>query len=156
MSNQSSNHKNNKTWAWIKQHKLLLLVIILFLILNNISYIMGFWQASQEPDLVYTATPYTNRADHFVYLSHVEQGKEGHLFTKLLYNHLAENNVLFSPHWYVIGQFSKITGISSPASYFIFRIIFLIGFLFVLWWFVKNIFSDYKKIHCGYVGNIIR
>ncbi|MBT6691708.1 hypothetical protein HOB10_05265 [Candidatus Parcubacteria bacterium] len=86
-----------------------------------------------------------NRADHFVYLSHIEQGKEGHLMTKLLYNHLAENNVMFSPHWYIIGQFSNITNISVVTSYFIWRILLLIPFLFLLWWFIKKIFSSYKK-----------
>jgi len=106
---------------------------------------MGFWRSHQEPDLVYTATPYINRVDHFVYLSMIEQSKEGHLFVKNLYNHLAKNNVMFAPHWYIIGQFSKLTNLGVPLSYFIFRILFSVIFIFLLWWFIKKIFSSYKK-----------
>ena len=138
---EKSQNKHNKLFTWIKQHKLLLLIIVVFLILNNLSYIIGFWQSSQSSELIYRVTPLMNRADHFVYLSHIEQGKEGHLMTKLLYNHLAENNVMFSPHWYIIGQFSNITNISVVTSYFIWRILLLIPFLFLLWWFIKKIFS---------------
>jgi len=86
----------------LKQNKTLIFIILLFLILNNFHHLFGFLQANKNKNLIYDIVNPLNVADYNVYLSMIEQGREGHLFTKLLYNHTATNNPLFSPHWYII------------------------------------------------------
>ena len=128
----------------LKQNKTLIFIILLFLILNNFHHLFGFLQANKNKNLIYDIVNPLNVADYNVYLSMIEQGREGHLFTKLLYNHTATNNPLFSPHWYIIGQSANILNISTPMSYFLFRILLSIIFILLIWYLIKKIFFTKK------------
>ncbi len=130
---------------WIKNNKWLIAIVVIFLLLNNLSYLSGLVRQTQDKDLFFTGSQGINSADYPVYLSNIEQGKQGHLFIKNLYNHEYINYNLISPVWYAIGQFSKFTHINNAISYHIFRIIFALLFIAILWWWIKKIFTDQKN-----------
>ncbi len=129
-----------------KKNLIVVLLIFFFLIINNSNYIAGFVKDYKDPQIIYSgASLITNYTDHFVYLSNIEQGKNNKLFIKNLYNHESEKNLLFSPHWYLVGQFSNLTNINTIFSYQIFRILLSILFILTLWLWLKKIFKKYKE-----------
>lgn len=129
---------------WLYNNWLLFLVVILFLILNNLNHIIGFYQGYAH-QLSYTAMPANNNGDYCVYLSYVEQGKAGQIMMTNLYNHQKQNNLIFSPHWYLLGQFSRLGHVSTIASYFIFRLILSLLFICLLFYLIKKIFPNKKN-----------
>ncbi|RJQ34454.1 hypothetical protein C4566_02135 [Candidatus Parcubacteria bacterium] len=128
--------------SWLKKNKLLLLLIIVFLFLNNLPYLAGSYQSIINKNISYNGSPLVNEGDYFVYLSYIEQGKEN-IFTRNLYDYQAGKAVLFSPLWFVVGQVARLN--NNIISYHIFRLIFTLGFITVLWWWLKKIFATYKK-----------
>jgi hypothetical protein len=134
----------NKLYFWLKNNGLLCLVILLFLIINNLNHLVGFKQAN-ESQLTYTGIPSNGNGDYFVYLSYIEQGKNGQIMMTNLHNHLKQNNLIFSPHWYIIGQFSRLFNISTIVSYFIFKLIFSLVFILLLFYLIKKIFTKQKN-----------
>ncbi|PLX24714.1 hypothetical protein C0580_04345 [Candidatus Parcubacteria bacterium] len=130
---------------WLKKNKLLILLVVAFLFLNNLPYIIGAYKSIQNPELIYNGSTIQNQGDFFVYLSMIEMGKQDHLIMKNLYNHESQVPIFLSPQWYPIGQFSKWTGIDTIISYHIFRIFFIFIFVAVVWWWLKKIFNSYHK-----------
>jgi hypothetical protein len=128
-----------------RTNKLFLLIIVVFLLLNNLPYLVGAGQTLANKNLIYNGAPPLNRADYFVYLSQIELGRQGHLFMKNLYNHESQTAVFLSPQWYIIGQFGKLTNLNNAFSYHIWRLLASLLFITVLWWWLKNIFSTYKQ-----------
>lgn len=130
--------------SWLKNHYALLLVIVVFLFLNNLSHLAGFITAQQK-NLFYTGATLINTNDHFFYLSQVEQAKRGHIFIENLYNPIAQNRLWFAPHWYIIGQASNLFHINTVLTYHLFRLLLQIIFILVLYLWVKKIFIQKKQ-----------
>ena len=130
--------------TWFKKNKLLVFLVITFLFLNNLPYLAGIYRANIS-DKIFTAAPAYNYDDYFVYLSNIESAAQDNLFSKNYYSHTSELNLFFSPHWFLLGQFSKVANLGTIASYHVFRIIFSLFFIAVLWWWLKKIFDTYKK-----------
>lgn len=127
------------------KNKLLILIVTIFLLLNNLSLLVGLSKSLHTGDLIYSGAPNINRADYFVYLSMIELGRQGHLFMKNLYNIESQTSVFFSPQWYIIGQFGKLTGLDNATSYHIFRLMASFIFLSIIWWWLNKIFPSYKQ-----------
>jgi len=128
--------------SWLKKNKLLVFVIIFFLILNNLPYLAGLYRSIIGPEISYNGSPLVNEGDYFVYLSYIEQGRHS-IFIKNMYDYQADKAVIFNPLWFVVGQVAKIT--NNVVSYHLFRIIFTLSFITILWWWLKKIFDTYKK-----------
>ena len=131
--------------SWIKKNKILILLVIIFLLLNNLPYLIGAYKTIKNHDLIYNGSTIQNQGDYFVYLSMIEMGAQDHLIMKNLYNHESQIPIFLSPQWYPIGQFSKLSGLDTVISYHIFRILSALLFISVVWWWLKKIFDTYKK-----------
>ncbi len=130
---------------WLKKNWPLIGLILLFLLINNLNYIVGFIRANHLSGFIYSGLPNINIGDYNVYLSYIEQGWQGRLMMRILYNP-ASHYVLFSPLWFVIGQFNRLTNISIIISYQLFRVLFSLIFITTLYWWVKKIFSSAKLV----------
>ena len=128
--------------TWLKKNKLLIILVIVFLLLNNLPYLAGIYRSATDSQITYNGSPLVNEGDYFVYLSYIEQGQDN-IFIRNLYDYQAEEATLFTPLWFTVGQVAKVT--SNVISYHIFRIIFSLFFIAVLWWWLKKIFDTYKK-----------
>lgn len=110
-----------------------------FLILTNLSYIN--YTIHQTNEYRYTgATPHAS-IDKLVYMSMIEQGRNGKIFMKNLHTNEPQRGVLFSPHWYAIGQTARLLNISNETSYQVYRVIFTVGFLWILYLFITQLAS---------------
>src|SRR3990167_7989515 len=97
---------------------------MIFLLLTNIASLN--FKSHEKPGFTYTgANPYA-AADKLVYLSMIEQGREGILFMKNLHTVDPQIGLLLSPHWYLIGQFGRLTAMNNLASYQTARILLTI------------------------------
>ncbi|MFA5127056.1 MAG: hypothetical protein WC465_03610 [Patescibacteria group bacterium] len=130
-----------KISVWFKKNWVLITIIIIFLLLNNLNYLAGFLFSVKSTDLIYGGAPTTNIGDYNVYLSYIQQGWQGHLFMKILYNP-ASRYLLFSPIWFLIGQFNRLTDLNIIFSYHLFRALLSLVFIGVLYWWLKKIFNQ--------------
>lgn len=128
--------------SWLKQNKLLIVLIIVFLLLNNLPYLAGLYKSANDPNINYNGSPLVNEGDYFVYLSFIEQGQNS-IFIKNLYDYQADKATLFNPLWFSVGQVAKFS--NNIIAYHLFRIIFTLGFIVILWWWLKRIFENYKQ-----------
>ncbi len=127
--------------SWLKNNWKLVTLITIFLILNNFNYLFGFVQTTKN-HLTFSALPVVNSADYYVYLSYVEQGRQGHLFMHNLYNHLNQTRLFFAPQWFLIGQLEALFQLSNVFIYFLARILFGIILILLIYKWLKKIFPE--------------
>lgn len=114
-----------------------------FLLLTNVVYIVYGSHAGNG--YLYTgADPYA-AADKLVYLSMIEQGREGIVFMKNLHTVLPQKGLLLSPHWYGIGQTAALLGISNVASYQVYRVLFTVFFIMLLYFVLQKLFRSTRE-----------
>lgn len=109
----------------------------IFLLLTNVGYINYALRAT--PEYRYTGANQYAPADKLVYMSMIQQGWEGILFMKNLHTTDPQKGLLFSPHWYIVGQTARILGVSNNFSYQLYRIILTVIFLWLLAVVVKKL-----------------
>ncbi|MEK7584018.1 MAG: hypothetical protein AAB490_02135 [Patescibacteria group bacterium] len=115
------------------------IVAALFLLVVNLGYLNLALHAT--PDFVYTgANPYT-AADKLVYMSMVQQGREGLLFMKNVHTLDPQIGSMLSPHWFLIGQTANLFGLSNNAAYQIYRVVFIVLFLWLLYALLNKLFT---------------
>lgn len=129
----------------VKHNKLLILIVIVFLLLNNLPSLAGVYKTFTSEDLIYNGSRGINNPDYFVYLSMIELGSQDYFFMKNPYNYEDSRPMMIYPHWYMIGQFSKYANISPTSSYQIFKLLSNIIFIYILWWWIKKIFTKNKN-----------
>lgn len=110
-----------------------------FIILTNVVYI-NYWQRTPTGAL-YTGANHQAASDKLVYMSLIQQGREGKLWMRNLHTTEPQQGLLFSPHWYIIGQTGKILHISNLASYQLYRLMLTVVFLCLLYLWLKRLFS---------------
>lgn len=128
----------------LKAEQLMPYVIVgfLFLLLTNLAYIN--FVAHEKPGYKYTgANPYAP-ADKLVYMSMVEQGREGILFMKNLHTTDPQKGLMLSPHWYLIGQTARLFNLSNNASYQLYRVSFTVLFVWLLYLILQKLFSNHR------------
>lgn len=114
----------------IKKRYGFLLLGILFLLLTNLGYLNYALRAT--PEYRYTGANVYAPADKLVYMSMIQQGREGILFMKNLHTTDPQQGLLLSPHWYIIGQTARILNVSNNFSYQLYRIVLTAVFLWLL------------------------
>lgn len=103
-----------------------------------------FWAIINTQGDYYTDFNIWAGADKPVYLSQIEQARQGHLFFKNLYTAEAQNYVQLSPVWLALGLLGKLTTWSNEAVFHLGRIVAALFFLIVLANFLKNIFTTQR------------
>jgi len=122
-----------------------LILAAAFLLLTNLVYINYALHAT--PDYRYTGANPHAAADKLVYMSMIQQGREGQLFMKNLHTTDPQQGLLLSPHWYVIGQTANLLNISNNASYQSYRVIFIILFLILIYVVLGKLFRKDSRFN---------
>lgn len=111
-----------KEWRWVT------FVSIGVLMLTLIPYIAGYYFT--PPGKVFSGLSMISFFDIPVYLSWLEQAKEGHLFFVDLFTTASQQRVFFHPIYALLGAITHLGSFSPIAVYHVGRI--LIGFIFLL------------------------
>ena len=82
--------------------------------------------------------------DKMLYLSQIEQARQGKLLFSNLYNTDFGSHEIFSPLRLSMGWLGKITGLSNLAVFQLFRILFSLVFLTLVYLFISRIFIQVK------------
>lgn len=125
-----------------------ILLSAVFLLLTNIGYLNFALHAT--PDYRYTGANQYAPADKLVYMSMIQQGREGILFMKNLHTTDPQSGSLFSPHWYIIGQTARLLDVSNNFSYQLYRVLFTIVFLWLLVVLARVLFPDTRAALVGF------
>ncbi|MBU1130894.1 hypothetical protein KJ840_02065 [Patescibacteria group bacterium] len=127
----------------IKKRKFIISIIVLVLIITLLPYI-GVYNSNKD---YYTGGTLVGAADKMVYLSQIEEARQGYFFIHNLYTSEPQAGY-FSPLWASLGWFSGITKLPPLFTYHLFRVIFGFIFLYLLYLFVSKIFlkETWRKI----------
>lgn len=120
-----------------------------FLLFTNLVYIN--YALHSTPDYQYTGANPHAAADKLVYMSMIQQGREGVLFMKNLHTTEPQKGLLLSPHWYVIGQTANLFNVSNNTSYQLYRVLFIISFLILLYIILGKLFKKSAKFNLAAV-----
>jgi len=122
--------------------------ILLFLLATNAGYLSSWFRT--PPSHRYTGIGLESVGDKLVYYSMIEQGREGMLFMKNRHTSEDQRALLFSPHWYLVGMTSQFLGISPVASYHMYRLLFILVFLWLLYLFILKLYATERERHLAY------
>ncbi len=126
-----------KEWIFVS------LIIFLAVTISSVPYLYGFYTTPKEQ--VYSGLHNLTPGDIYVYLSFIEQAREGKIIFQNLYTSEEQISLLFQPHWIPFGVMAKIF---SWSNYFVFqlaRIIFAIIFLLIAYLFLAQFFEEVIK-----------
>lgn len=130
-----SNHKQENRFIWV--------VALLLIILTSAPYVYGWFTAGDN--YTYLGTHAINPGDNFVYYSYIEQVKEGRLTFMNLYTNEGQTIGAFNIFWLGVGSLAKLFKLSAPLAFHLVRLILIIPFCFLVYWFVSLFFNETKK-----------
>lgn len=128
------NMSKNLLWA--------ILIAVFVLVLNNLSIFYGY--LTPRPGLVFLARHEINSQDTYTYVSFIEQARQGRVLFENLYQSEPQHADLFRPSYLIIGRFASIFRLPSIAGYHLFRFLFSVIFLILLYNFLKLFFKTEK------------
>ncbi len=123
-------------------------IILLFLLATNAGYLSSWFRT--PPSHRYTGIGLESLGDKLVYYSMIEQGREGMLFMKNRHTSEDQRALLFSPHWYLVGMTSQFLTISPVASYHLYRLLFTLIFLWLLYLFISKLYATERERYLAY------
>jgi hypothetical protein len=130
-----------------EETKFIWLLSLILIIIACAPYLYGYLIRG---DLFYGGQHIFNPGDGYVYLSYIEQVKEGKFLLDNLYTNEVENVPLFNPFWLIIGLVARIFNLSSVLALHLFRVILIPIFLWSLYklisYFLPNYSLKRKKI----------
>ncbi len=85
----------------------------------------------------YTGIHSLTPGDVAIYYSFIEQGRQGKVMTRNLYTGEPQDAAMFTPHWFILGQFANLFHLSNVAVYQLARIVFGTLFLILCYTFLK-------------------
>jgi hypothetical protein len=122
--------------------KILLVICISLAIIISAPAFAGYWF---QPD-GYLYTGFDWQDDFHLYASYIKQSSESpKIFMENRYTTEPQKGVYVFLYFSLLGTISNLTGISTPAIFNIGRIAVISIFLFVLWLFLKNFFTNEKE-----------
>ncbi|MFA5076011.1 MAG: hypothetical protein WC480_01175 [Patescibacteria group bacterium] len=132
------------SWLKNKKERLIISLIILAVVLVSIAPLLyGYFIAGPQDHFL--GAPYQLAADYPVYLSMIEQGRQGNLVMKNLYTPELQNPSLISPLWLLLGLVGRVTNWSNVFLFHLARVIAAIFFLYFLYFFVSCFFQKFQS-----------
>lgn len=119
------------------------IIAVLFLLATNSAYLALYFRT--PADHVYTGIGHEAVTDKLVYYSQIEQGRAGHVFMINTQTPEPQRPLLFSPHWYLVGQSAEWLHISPQLSYHLYRLLFSLVFIIMLYPLLARLFSNYGQ-----------
>ncbi len=114
--------------------------IIISLLLANLPLVLGFLKAPSGT--TYTGIDSTAPGDVNVYLSYLEQARQGQLVFRDLFTSEPQRPMLFNPFWLALGWLSSLLHLPGLAMYFLSRIVLGAVLLAVIYIGTTIIFAD--------------
>lgn len=136
-----------------RQEKIIVAILIaIFLALFISPVVYGKTQEDKQFSLFNASLIYI--VDYPVYLSQIEQARQGHIFFKNLYTTEAQNDAIFSPLWLVMGWTGWLTGLSNAMVYWLFHLALIVIFLWLLYLFICWFFDSVAYRLTAYILTI--
>ncbi len=126
-----------------KERNVVCLIIIGLILLSVAPQLIGAWRANDE--YVFTGTNFTQTYDYPVYLSSIEQARQGNFLSLNLYTSENQRAVLFSPLWWVLGNISRLTTLSPIIIFHLARALSGGLLLAALYWLTGKMFADSRQ-----------
>lgn len=128
--------------GFIRKYKGYIVLAVVLLFVANIFYIVGYLHP--VADRTYTGINIFNYADKLVYQSMVWQGSQGVIMMNNLYTSEAQKGLLFSPHWWLIGETARVLGWSIEISMNVWRLLLGLLLICVMYLWIKRLFNGLK------------
>src|SRR3989339_264110 len=114
---------------WQKYEKLIVAIIIVAVLsLSFFPVVYGYLVAAKN-DLNFYSYDFITSGDYSVYLSLIEQGRQGNFLFENLYTAEAQTPSIFSPLWLVMGLSARVTGLSNTSIFHLWRLVMAVVFL---------------------------
>lgn len=110
-------------------------IILVAIALQALPTVYGALVAAQHGG-AFVGSQMLNQADYTVYISHIEQARQGAWIDYNLYTSEPQRGLLVAPLWFVLGWVARLLGLSSVAIFHVARL--LLGALFL--WAVYRLF----------------
>jgi len=124
---------SDKKFFWLSTSLIILFISLPFLLAGFIQLITGYY---------YTGVNFSAGGDKTVYLSYMEQARQGQWLFKNLFTSEAQQALLFSPLWLVLGKLSWLFNLSNILIFHLSRVALAFLFLSLIYRFLKNYFFD--------------
>lgn len=123
------------------------LIIAAVLLISLVPVIKGYLETPGGQH--FFGSSFIIAADYPVYLSEIEQARQGHWLMANLYTTEPQKSILFSPLWLVLGFLAGIIGGSNILWFYLGKILFGALFLAFLYRFVSHWFADrFSRLVC--------
>jgi hypothetical protein len=134
----------------LSKQEIIFLVItsLILIIITSLPIIYGYFNRN---DLYYNGMHIFSPMDAPVYLSYIQQVKQGNILLTDLFTTEPDMPALFNPFWLAVGMLAKIFNLAAPLAFHLARIILIPLFLFSLYKFISLFLSEYpvkRKMFC--------
>jgi hypothetical protein len=123
-----------------KEKKFIWLVSLIMIVVTTLPVIYGYLIAGP----LYYSGLHLWFLDGNVYLSYLNQVKDGNFLFVDLFSNEAGNIPIFNPFWLAVGLLGKILNLTAPLTFHLARIILIPIFLFVLYKFIADFLPDFS------------
>ena len=120
-----------------KQNIIVLIIILGVLVLTSLPYIVGILINSND---YFLGGNHLNQTDLYVYISHIEQIKDGKILVANLFTSEKQTPVFFTPLWLVLGFIAKIFNLNVLLVFQLARILIGLIFLYFLFYYFLVLF----------------
>ncbi|MFA6099125.1 MAG: hypothetical protein WCV50_06345 [Patescibacteria group bacterium] len=126
-----------------KEWIFLALVIAGVILITAVPYLYGYFTA--PPGTVYSGLHYLTPGDTNVFMSMIEQAKQGRITFLNLYTSEPQHEILTNPLWLTVGWLGKIFKMSNLLTLHVARSIWAAIFIFVIFLLLAYLFKDPQK-----------
>lgn len=126
-----------------QERRWLVWVIVLAVIIANLPSALGFLAA--PADTTYTGIDSTAPGDVNVYLSYLEQARQGNLLFRDLFTGEAQRATIGNPFWLGLGLIGSVLNLPPVATYFLARIVLGALLLLLIYALAAKFFSDLRR-----------
>jgi len=126
-----------------RQEWLFVIIISLAVLTLTILPTLTALTVAASNNLYYTSGSLASPVDRTVYLSQIEEARQGHIFIHNLFTSEPQIGYL-SPLWAALGLFSKISGLSPLFVFHLARLLLGFFLLVIIYLFISRIFSDIR------------
>lgn len=123
-----------------REKRFLIWLAVAVTLVTSAPYVFG-WLATPE-HRTYTGIHRLTPGDVAVYYSFIEQGRQGRVVSENLYSSEAQPvPAVFTPQWYVVGQFANLFNLPTVLAYQLARVGFGVLFLILAYRFLAGIIT---------------
>jgi hypothetical protein len=114
-----------------KEWRFVWLIVVIAIVVTSIPYVYGW--LTTPPGKQYTGIHQLTPGDINVYLSFIEQARQGSLLFQNLYSPEAKPSVLFHPQWNILAFFGQTLHLSNILVFQLARNVLIVVFLFLIY-----------------------